>query len=49
MIISCNKNITKHPNSYVIGISITLQYLLQSIKRAVRNILIVEINTPTKE
>ena len=30
----CNKNITKQLNSYAIGISITLQCLLQSTKRA---------------
>ena len=34
MTIPCNKNITKLLNSYTIGITITLQCLLQSTKRA---------------
>ena len=33
--IHCNKKITKQPNSYAIRISITLQCLLQSTKRAI--------------
>ena len=33
--IHCNKNITKQPNSYVIGIFITLQCLLQYTKCAI--------------
>jgi len=36
MTIPCNKNITKLLNSYTIRITITLQYLLQSTKRALR-------------
>ena len=34
MIIPCNKNITKLKNNYTIGITITLQRLLQSTKHA---------------
>ena len=34
MIIPCNKNITKLKNNYTIGITITLQHLLQSTKHA---------------
>ena len=38
MIIPCNKNITKLKNNYTIGITITLQYLLQSTKYALSNL-----------
>ena len=38
MIIPCNKNITKLKNNYTIGITITLQYLLQSTKYASSNL-----------
>ena len=40
----CNKYITKQPNSYAIGISITLQCLLQSTKRAHIVIIVIVIN-----
>ena len=35
MTIPCNKNITKLKNNYTIGITITLQCLLQSTKHAI--------------